>query len=386
MTGTSSAAHSRPESPRPVEGGGESGANTSLSSGPKGAFRRAGRLRRARPIQRRGHPGPHKAAPREGAANQRWYRDALALCPQRPPERRERTGGVFLQRQGLLTERQRGTLFVFLAAVLYSIGGLCIKVIPWNGLSINSARNIVALLVVGGYLVLSRHRLRLNRWIALGALSVCGTNVLFSVANKLTTAANTIVLQFTAPIFVILLTALFWRKKPERLDLIACALVLAGVVCFFVDSLEMGGMLGNVLALASGLSYAGVFLLNDLPDADPISSVFWGDAASVVIGFPFLLGETDFSPTAIVSVVILGAFQVGLAYVLMCIGLRTTPAVTASLISGIEPVLNPVLVAVFYGEKIGRLALVGAVIVVASVVGYNVIRGRRESEEKTEKV
>lgn len=282
-----------------------------------------------------------------------------------------------MQRQRGMTEKQRGTLFVFLAAVLYSIGGLCIKVIPWNGLSINSARNIVALVVVGGYIALSRHGLRLNRWIALGALSVCGTNVLYSVANKLTTAANTIVLQFTAPIFVILLGMVFWKKRPEKLDLIACGLVLAGVVCFFVDSLEMGGMLGNVLALLSGLTYAGVFLLNDLPDADPICSVFWGDALSVIIGFPFLLQETEFTALALTSVVILGAFQVGLAYVLMCIGLKTTPAVTASLISGIEPVLNPVLVALFYREQVGPMAMAGAAIVILSVVGYNVIKGRR---------
>ncbi len=278
---------------------------------------------------------------------------------------------------GLLTEKQRGTLFVFLAAVLYSIGGLCIKVIPWNGLSINSARNIVALLVVGGYLVLVRHRPRLDKWVALGAVSVCGTNVLFSVANKLTTAANTIVLQFTAPVFVVVLSILFWRKKPRRLDLAACALVLAGVLCFFLDSLEMGGMLGNALALLSGVSYAGVFLLNDLPNADPISSVFWGDVLSVLIGLPFLVRETAFTPIAITSVVILGAFQVGLAYVLMCIGLRTTPAVTASLISGIEPVLNPILVALFYREPVGPMALVGAAIVVVSVVGYNVLRGQQ---------
>ena len=92
-----------------------------------------------------------------------------------PAGGREGTGGVFLQRRGYLTVRQRGTLFVFLAAVLYSIGGLCIKVIPWNGLSINSARNVVALLVVGGYLAVSGHRLRLNRWIALGAVSVCSS-------------------------------------------------------------------------------------------------------------------------------------------------------------------------------------------------------------------
>ncbi|OUN07991.1 hypothetical protein B5G43_04055 [Flavonifractor sp. An92] len=277
-------------------------------------------------------------------------------------------------------EQRRGVLLCFLAAVLYSIGGLCIKVIPWSGLSINSGRNIVALMVIGGYLLAVKHRPKFNRWVALGSLCVCGTNMLFTVANKMTTAANTIVLQFTAPIFVILLSAIFWRKKPGRLDLGACAVVLLGVLCFFVDSLEAGDMLGNVLALLSGLSYAGVFLLQDLPDADPISSVFWGDIVSVVTGLPFLLQETEFTPTALTSLVILGAFQVGLAYILLTIGLRTTPAVTACLVSGIEPVLNPILVAVFYHETIGPLSLVGAVIVVGSVVGYNVLKLRLEPQ------
>ena len=273
-------------------------------------------------------------------------------------------------------QQQCGILCVFLSAVLYSIGGLCIKFIPWNGMSINGARNLISIVVISCYLLLTRHKLRLNRFILLGALCVCGTNVLFCLANKLTTAANTIVLQFTAPIFVLVLSVLFWKKKPQKLDLATCALVLAGVLCFFLDSLEMGGMLGNALALLSGLSYAGVFLLNDLPDSDPISSVFWGDVLSVILGLPFLLQETAFAPSVITSVLILGAFQVGLAYILMCIGLQTTPAVTASLISGIEPILNPVLVAVFYGEPVGSMALVGAVIVIGSVIGYNVIRAK----------
>lgn len=272
--------------------------------------------------------------------------------------------------------QRRNTLFVFIAAALYSIGGLCIKVIPWNGLSINSARNIVALMVVGLYLALSRHALRINRWILLGAVCVCGTNVLFSVANKLTTAANTIVLQFTAPIFVILLTAIFQKKKPQRLDIIACLIVFAGVLFFFVDGLSMGGMLGNVLALFSGLTYAGVFMLNEFPDSDPICSVFWGDVISVLIGLPFLVKETSFTPIAIASVIVLGAFQVGLAYVLMCIGLKTTPPVTASLISGIEPIMNPILVALFYKETVGVMAILGAVIVIAAVIWYNVEKGR----------
>ena len=278
--------------------------------------------------------------------------------------------------QRRITLEQRNTLFVFLAAALYSLGGLCIKVIPWNGMSFNGARNMVAIVVVGAFLLLTKHKLRFNKFIALGAACVCSTNILFSLANKMTTAANTIVLQFTAPIFVILLTILFWKKKPQRLDVIACAVVLFGVVFFFVDSLEMGGMLGNLLALLSGLTYAGVFLLNDMPDSDPICSVFWGDLCSVFVGLPFLLQETEFTAVALTSVFILGAFQVGLAYILMCVGLKTTPAVTASLVSGIEPVLNPILVALFYGESIGSMAMVGAVIVVVGVVWYNVQKSK----------
>ena len=273
-----------------------------------------------------------------------------------------------------MREKRRGTALVFLAAVLYSIGGLCIKVIPWSGMAINGGRTAIALVVIGIYLLAARHPLRFNRWIALGALAVFGTNALYAVANKLTTAANVIVLQYTAPIFVMLFSALFLRRKPQRLDLMACAAVFGGILFFFLDSLQMGGGAGNVLALLSGVSYAGVFLLNDLPDTDPISSVFWGDLLSAVTGLPFLLRETAFTPTAITSLVILGAFQVGLAYVVLCIGLKTTPPVTASLISGIEPVLNPVLVAVFYGESVGPFALVGAAVVISAVALYNVLK------------
>lgn len=290
------------------------------------------------------------------------------------------TEGFHLQGDESLYRENRGALFVFLAAVLYSIGGLCIKVIPWNGMSINGGRTAIALVVIGAYLIWVKHPLRLNRWVALGALAVFGTNALFSVANKLTTAANAIVLQFTVPIFVMLFSALFFRKKPEKLDIAACAVVFGGIIFFFVDSLEMGGGLGNVLALLSGVSYAGVFLLNDLPDSDAISSVFWGDVLSAVTGLPFLLRETEFTPTALTSLVILGAFQVGLAYVLLCIGLKTTPPVTASLISGIEPVLNPILVAIFYKEKMGRFALVGAAIVILGVLSYNILKIKGKSK------
>ena len=278
-----------------------------------------------------------------------------------------------------MMDRRKGTICVFLAAVLYSIGGLCIKLIPWNGMSINGGRTAIALVVIGAYLWKTRHKPKISRWVLLGALAVSGTNILFSIANKLTTAANTIVLQFTAPIFVLLFTILFLKKKPKRLDILTCMVVFCGILFFFLDSLEVGGGLGNVLALLSGVSYAGVFLLNEMPDSDAISSVFWGDVISAATGLPFLIRETEFTAPTMTSLIILGVFQVGVAYILLTIGLRTTPPVTASLVSGIEPVLNPIFVAVFYHEMIGPFALVGAVIVVGSVILYNVLGAKQTS-------
>ena len=283
--------------------------------------------------------------------------------------------------------RKLGTIFVAISAVLYSIGGLCIKVIPWSGMAINGGRTAIALVVIGFYLVLVKHPLRFNRWILLGALCVFGANSLYAVANKLTTAANAIILQFTAPIFVLLFSALFFHKKPKKLDCIACLAVFGGILFFFVDSLEMGGGLGNFLALLSGVAYAGVFMMNDMPDSDAISSVFWGDVLSALTGLPFLLQETEFPPQAIVSIILLGVFQVALAYILLTIGLAVTTPVTACLISGIEPILNPILVALFYGEMVGHFAVVGAAIVIIGVVGYNLAQIRQyQLEYKGEEI
>jgi len=281
-----------------------------------------------------------------------------------------------------MNESQRGTACVAIAAVLYSIGGLCIKVIPWSGMAINGGRTAIALAVIGAYLLWKKHPLRWNRWVAVGAVCVFLTNTLFTVANKLTTAANAIVLQFTAPVFVILFSLLFFRARPDRLDLGACAVILGGVLFFFLDSLSAGGGLGDLLALLSGITYAGVFLMNRLPDSDAISSVFWGDVLSALAGLPFLVRETDFSAVPMLSLTVLGVFQVAVAYILLTEGLKTTPPVTASLVSGVEPVLNPILVAAFYHEKVGRFALAGAAVVVVGVVGYNALKAAQKRKLK----
>jgi len=273
-----------------------------------------------------------------------------------------------------MNDRRKGLICVVGASLLYSTGGLLMKYIPWNGMAINGARMLLSLLLLSVFLKVIGHKLRMNRWVFLGSLCFLGATALFSVANKLTTAANAIVLQFTAPIFLMLYMVLFLKKRPTKLDLGACIVVFGGVACFFLDGLSGGGTAGNIVAILSGAAYGGMFLLRSMPDGDAYSSVFFGSLWGILIGMPFVMQETDFSPSVLIAICILGLFQVGLGYILLCVGLQYTPPVTACLITGMEPILNPTLVAIFYHETIGVLSLVGAVIVIAGVVGYNLLQ------------
>lgn len=268
-------------------------------------------------------------------------------------------------------KQSKGIFFVLMAALLFSIGGLCIKLVPWSPLAINGARNLISVILIGIYLKVIHHKIVINPAVLFGAVCMTGTTTLYTIANKLTTAANTIVLQFTAPVFVIFLMWLFFKERPKRMDIAASVAVFVGIICFFIDGLSSGNMLGNVLAVLSGVSYAGVFMMNSFEKSDSLSSIFLGQALSAVTCVWFVFGETDFGVTAIGGIVALGVFQLALAYIFMSKGLDEVPAVTASLTTAIEPILNPLWVALFYHEMITPLAFVGAVIVIAAVVGYN---------------
>ena len=268
--------------------------------------------------------------------------------------------------------RPLSVLCVFLASMAFSFGGLLIKLTPWSALAINGARNLTGSAVIGIYMLIRRHRLVVSRQVIIGALSMIGVTTLFTLANKLTTAANTIVLQFTAPVFVIILMAVIYHATPKKEDMITCAAVLAGVCLFFLDGISAGNWLGNLLALLSGICYAGVFMMNTGKNADALSSCFLGQLASGVLFTPLCAKETDFSAPVLAAVLALGLVQVGGAYILFSEGILHTPAVTASLITGLEPILNPVWVALFYGETISGLSLAGAVIVVGAILIYNI--------------
>jgi drug/metabolite transporter (DMT)-like permease len=265
------------------------------------------------------------------------------------------------------------------ASLLFSTGGLLCKYIPWSPLAINGVRSVLALAVFALFFRLSHHRLRWNRTVFWGALSTLGVTTLYITANKLTTAANTIILQYTAPVWIILFMALFFHTRPGKTDLLTTAAVFAGILCFFLDSLSAGSLFGNLCAVFSGMFYGILFLLNQFPDGDSLSSLFFGQILSAVCFSPLVLRETNFEPQTLIAVILLGVFQVGVAYICFSIGTKHTNPLSAALINGIEPVLNPVLVAIFWGETITPLSLVGAVIVLIAVLLYNLFGVLRSS-------
>ena len=279
-------------------------------------------------------------------------------------ETREKTHGTYY-----------GPLMMLGAALLFSMGGAVIKLIPWSALAINGVRNLIAAATMGCYLLFKRHKLRFNKTVLFGAVCMFGVTTLFIVANKLTTAANAIILQYACPIWIILMMAIFFREKPRRRDVGTMAVVFLGILCFFFDSLAAGNVLGDLAAILSGVFYAGVFLLNSFEDGDSLSSIFFGQLACGVILSPLVTRETAFSPVILLAVFFMGAIQIGVAYIMFSEGTRYTPPVAASLIATVEPVMNPILVAIFWGEMLRPLSLVGAFIVIAAVLVYNIRKG-----------
>ena len=277
---------------------------------------------------------------------------------------------------------KKGFSLVFVAALLLSIGGLCIKMIPWQPLSINSFRSIIALAILIPFAKITRVPFRLTPGVLAGAGAVWGATTLYTVATKLTTAGNAVLLQFTAPMFVILFMWLVFRERPRRLDIVACLCIFGGVVCFFLDSLGSGRFVGDVIAVLSGICYAWVFMMQRLPGGSPLWSTILGQALGAVVGLPSLVQETQFDGTSLLFGALLGVFQLGLAYAFLTTGLKYAKPITASLVTGIEPVLNPILVALVVGETLSPLALVGGAVVFLSVMIYNLLCLRLEQREK----
>ncbi|QRN98616.1 EamA family transporter [Archangium violaceum] len=268
----------------------------------------------------------------------------------------------------------RSRLYLLAAAVLWSTAGAAVKLSTLSGWQIASGRSLVAALTLALAIPAGRRRLSWRGFAA--AVAYAGTVVLFILANKLTTSANAIFLQDTAPLYVLLLSPLLLRERPSRGELAAVPVFLLGLSLFFLDQLDPGQFLGNVLALGSGLAFALCILGLRAVGEEGSAVLVWGNiiaGASVLL--PALGGP---APTALDLglLVFLGVFQLGLAYALFQRGLRETPAVEASLLILLEPVLNPVWTFLFAGERPGKWALVGGTIILLATAWRTLLGSR----------
>lgn len=254
-------------------------------------------------------------------------------------------------------------------AALWSIAGIFIKLIPWNSFAISSLRGLIAGITIFIFIRIKGYRLVFNRKTVVSGLLLSGVCSLFVAANKLTTAANAIVLQFTSPIFIVLISAVFLKQRIKRNDLLAVVFVMLGISLFFMEKLESGYVLGNCLAIGAGLLFAGMFLVNgNAENEERFTAIMLGQFFTFMIGLPWVIASPpELAPLPVAFIMILGVFQLGIPYILYAKSSEYCPPLACNLLSALEPLLNPVWVFIFDGEKPGVFALIGGIIVISAV-------------------
>ncbi len=265
------------------------------------------------------------------------------------------------------------------AATLWSLGGLGIKLIDAHPMAIAGYRSLFALPVllfaaraggVAGWRSLIGHR---TVWMA--AAAYAWTVTLFVIANRLTLSANAILLQYTGPLWVVALSGPLLGEKIRRSDVIAVLAGLIGLTLVSIEGLAAGRWLGDLVAILSGIGFGAIPLLLRLEQHDddaarsaaPAFSFALGSLLTVVVCAPWMVTAGPHDATSWATVAGLGLVQIGAAYALFGAGTRHLRAVEASLITMVEPVLNPVWVAVATHEVPGPGAILGGIAILVAV-------------------
>ncbi|QQS27636.1 MAG: EamA family transporter [Sphingobacteriales bacterium] len=285
-----------------------------------------------------------------------------------------------------LREHGRGIAAVVIASVVWSTGGLFVKLLPFNAMTILFYRSLFAGILFAA--VYRREVLLVNKTAFIASGFYALLLICFVSATKLTTAANAIFLQYTAPVYVLLLEPRLFGLKLQKINVITIIACVAGMGLFFSDNLEGGGGWGNLIALLSGVFLAGLLLSQRMNDHRYyISAVFWGNVWIVLICFPFFAMSATPSTEQFGMLMFLGFVQIGVGYLLFTYGLKRTLAIESALLAMIEPVLNPVWVWIGHGEKPSLQALLGgAIIIIALSVRILVLELAKNSKKEIKSI
>jgi drug/metabolite transporter (DMT)-like permease len=279
--------------------------------------------------------------------------------------------------------QQRTAIFQMLVcAALWSIAGILFKLINWNPFVIAGARGLLAAVTVGIYMLITKQKLVITKNVVLSAMFLSATFLCFVSANKLTTAANAIVLQFTAPIFIMLFSSILFRQKYKGAEYATVILTFCGIAVFFLGSIRNGGLFGDIVAVFAGLFMAGMYVFVGRTDAkEKMSGIFFGQVLTALVGLPFIFfTQNTVTPQALTAIIILGIAQIGIPYILLALASNHCPPLACCIIAAVEPLLNPVWVLIFNGERPGVFSLVGGIIVITAVTVQCILQDRKGAE------
>jgi len=267
-------------------------------------------------------------------------------------------------------------LLLLAAAILWSLGGVLIKSIDWTPLAIAGSRSLIAIVVVG--LVMPGVGRKISWRILPGALAYAGTVVLFVIATKLTSAANAIFLQYTAPIYIAIISPWVLHERTKPLDWLLILVALCGVALFFVDQLSFEGLSGVIAALASGVSFAWltVFMRRHRNES-PESILLLGNILTLLFASPWMFPFANLERNGI-WILLLGVLQLAIPYLLYSQAIKHIRALDAAIISIIEPILNPIWVILVKGEHASRWSIIGGAIVLTTSLFRSFLASREK--------
>jgi len=265
------------------------------------------------------------------------------------------------------SEHQKGLAAILLTALLWSSGGLLVKLIALSAMQLSFFRCLIAALVFA--VIFKMQVFYLNGYAVLNSIFYAAVLILFVYSTKTTTAANAIFLQSTAPIYVFLIEPLLNKTKYEKINIVTVIICSLGMVLFFVDEITPGQMKGNIAGLGSGLAFAAMFIgLRKNKKEFQLSSIFYGNMLVALFTLQYVFDIEQLLFNDILMVSFLGIFQIGIAYAIFSYGLHRVQAFEASVMSLLEPLLNPIWVFIGYGEKPSISAIIGGGIILSAIL------------------
>ncbi len=268
-------------------------------------------------------------------------------------------------------------LSLVFCAFLWSLGGLFIKLVDWTPLGIAGARSLLGGLTI--LLLIRKPKITFSAPQILAALCNAGTMILFVYANKLTTSANAILLQYGAPLYVAVFAWILLKERPRWEHWVGLIMILGGMTLFFREKVSPGNSLGNLLAIVSGFTFAFYAIFMRMQKSgSPVESILLSHLLVFLFSLPSILSTPPaLSGSGWVSLVVLGIFQIGLSSVLFARGIKGITTIQAMLITTLEPILNPLWVFLFLHEVPTRNALIGGGMIVLAVTFSSIISAYR---------